>query len=146
MIILLDLNYTLVENSAETFSLQHGPDIRRETYRQWLVNLLRPHPVVLVTVRLESLRAATLDNILAQTGWQPAMSCFKPDAWRYMPAPQWKQRAFLETVRPHYGQETPYMALESNSQTRLMYTALNIPAFKVPRRPLQGLPELPAHG
>ena len=73
MIILLDLNYTLLANSPK-----HGTTPERmekrladEQYRQWLVELVRPHTVVLITARPEAWQLRTLDRIREQTGWRP---------------------------------------------------------------------------
>jgi hypothetical protein len=48
MILLLDLNYTLVENSDD----KRRPFIKQieaEQYRRWLVELIRPHHVIMMT-------------------------------------------------------------------------------------------------
>lgn len=141
MNVLLDLNYTLVVNSALTFDFKRGPDIPRETYRDWLVALLREHTVILVTVRLESLRAATLAGIQAKTNWQPDAAFFKPDARRYMPAPDWKRLVLFDYVLPRYGVDQPYLALESNAETRAMYTSCGVKSRRVPQQAWDTLPD-----
>jgi len=144
-VILLDLNYTLVGNSTATFDFRRGPDLAGELYRAWLVALIRPLPVILVTTRAESYAAATLANIAAQTGgWQPRAAYFKPERDRFLPAPEFKERVLLERVLPEYGDQAGhYLALESNAQTRAMYAAYNIQARPVPtRQPWPALPPL----
>ncbi len=72
---LLDLNYTLVANSHE----KHSPfaeQIRQETYRDWLVALLRSRYVILMTARPVKYRELTLDSIQEKTGWTPNESYF----------------------------------------------------------------------
>ena len=53
MIILLDLNYTLVSNNPARGTTPERMEKRlaNEQYRQWLVELVRPHTVVLITAR-----------------------------------------------------------------------------------------------
>ena len=67
MIILLDLNYTLVANSTEKkrpFAMQ----IQHEKYREWLVSLVAPYHTILMTARPEMHRQATLDSIYLRWG------------------------------------------------------------------------------
>lgn len=59
-IVLLDLNYTLVENSRETFD-GYSCDVKNEEYRTWLIDL-RPHTVILVTVRSRALQGLTMSS------------------------------------------------------------------------------------
>jgi hypothetical protein len=56
MIILLDLNYTLVSNNPARGTTPERMEKRlaNEQYRQWLVELVRPHTVVLITARPET--------------------------------------------------------------------------------------------
>ena len=72
---LLDLNWTLVENSDQRRS-PFAEQIAGERYRGWLVDLVRPHPVILVTARPEAYREATLASLAAKTGWQPLEAVF----------------------------------------------------------------------
>jgi len=131
MIILLDLNYTLVANSP-----RHGTTPERmekrlagECYRQWLVELVRPHTVVLITARPEAWQLMTLDRIEEQTGWRPQDVCFAPRGWFNPPAI--KERLLLKSVFPIHGRDTGYLAIESNPRTREMYAKFNIPCFWV---------------
>ena len=134
--ILLDLNYTLVGNSRDTFDYKRGPDVAREIYRTWLVELLRGCYVIMITVRTEAYKAATLAHIAGQTGgWQPDEAYFKPEADRYMRAPDFKERVLVEAVFPRHGRNPlGYLALESNAATRAMYAEYNLPAVPVPKR------------
>ena len=131
MIILLDLNYTLVANSP-----RHGATPERmekrlagEQYRQWLVELVRPHTVVLITARPEAWQLRTLDRIGEQTGWRPQDACFAPRGWFNPPAI--KERLLLKSVFPIHGRDAGYLAIESNPRTREMYAKFNIPCFWV---------------
>ena len=131
MIILLDLNYTLVANSPK-----HGTTPERmekrlagEQYRQWLVELVRPHTVVLITARPETWMLRTLDRIEEQTGWRPQNTCFAPPGWWNPPAI--KEHLLRTAVFPIYGEHARYIAIESNPRTREMYSRFSIPCFWV---------------
>jgi hypothetical protein len=130
-IILLDLNYTLVANSPA-----HGTPPKRmekrlagEQYRQWLVDLVRPHTVVLMTARPEIWMMRTLDRIETQTGWRPQDACFAPIGWWNPPAI--KQHFLHKRVFPRHGELARYIAIESNPRTREMYARFSIPCFWV---------------
>jgi hypothetical protein len=131
MNILLDLNYTLVANSP-----RHGTTPERmekrltcEQYRQWLVELVRPHTVVLITARPEAWQLRTLDRIEEQTGWRPQDACFAPRGWFNPPAI--KEHLLEKAVFPIHGRDAKYLAIESNPRTREMYAKFNIPCFWV---------------
>lgn len=130
-IILLDLNYTLVANSPA-----HGSSPKRmekrlanEQYRQWLVDLVRPHTVILMTARPETWMMRTLDRIEAQTGWRPQDACFAPIGWWNPPAI--KQHFLHKRVFPIHGEHARYIAIESNPRSREMYAKLSIPCLWV---------------
>jgi hypothetical protein len=135
-IILLDLNFTLVANSRETFDVKRGPDVAREIYRNWLVELIRDHYVILITVRTADYEAATLASIAEKTGgWQPQEYYFKPMADRFMRAPDFKERVLRQYVFHRHGiRPMAYLALESNEETRAMYADYNLMAAPVPWR------------
>ncbi|MDP0498694.1 MAG: hypothetical protein Q7P63_01220 [Verrucomicrobiota bacterium JB022] len=125
MIYLLDLNYTLVGNSPERGSAPIRPFIRQieqEEYRQWLVELLRPHQVILITARPDSYREPTLTRIQEQTGWQPEAAFFAEIRNR---PPQIKQHLLETHIFPRYGR-TGFYGLESNPRTRSMYEKFGI--------------------
>ena len=137
MIYLLDLNYTLVENSRdriEPFTLQ----IEREHYRAWLVDLLRDERVILITARPAMHATATLEGIRQKTGWAPEAAFFND---LKLPPPALKRRVVLERIFPQYGANPgQYFALESNPRTRSMYAALSIRAQAVGEVPWRALP------
>ena len=131
MIILLDLNYTLVANSPK-----HGTTPERmekrlagEQYRQWLVELVRPHTVVLISARPETWMIKTLDRIERETGWCPQDACFAPKGWWNPPAI--KEHLLGTAVFPLHGRDASYLAIESNPRTREMYSKFNIPCLWV---------------
>lgn len=137
MIILLDLNYTLVENSDERQS-PFTKQIALERYRAWLVELLKPHHVILMTARPAMYEAATLASIKAKTGWMPQEAYFN----RYGVAPPLaKDRMLKEHVLPKHGQ-ADYLAIESNPQTHAMYARHGIRSVKI--EPGDEWPSLPA--
>ena len=130
-IILLDLNYTLVENNPArgTTPVRMEKRLAGERYRQWLVDLVRPHTVVLITARPESWMLKTLDRIEDQTGWRPQDAYFAPTGWRNPPAI--KEHLLRNGVFPFYGQDRRYLAIESNPRTRWMYARFSISCFWV---------------
>lgn len=130
-IALLDLNFTLVENSLDK-KKQRGPydsKIALETYRQWLVELLREQTVLLCTVRHERFQAQTLERVRILTGWQPNECYFNPtDDYRGYVV----KKVYLEQhIFPKYGtpEVQPYVGIESAAQTRAMYKKFGIPAI-----------------
>jgi hypothetical protein len=130
-IILLDLNYTLVANNLARGTSPERMEKRlaHELYRQWLVELVRPHTVVLMTARPETWMIKTLDRIEEQTGWRPQDACFAPLGWWNPPAI--KQHLLKKEVFPIHGECARYIAIESNPRTRIMYAKLGIPCFWV---------------
>jgi hypothetical protein len=131
MIILLDLNYTLVANNPAhgTTPVRMEKRLAGEQYRQWLVELVRPHTVVLITARPESWMLRTLDRIEEQTGWRPQDACFAPTGWWNPPAI--KEHLLKKDVFPIHGEHARYLAIESNPRTREMYARFTIPCFWV---------------
>lgn len=131
LVILLDLNYTLVENSPK-----HGTTpprmelrLRDERYRQWLVELVRPHTVILITARPATWTQRTLDRIEEETGWRPDDACFAPKGWWNPPAI--KERLLERDIFPVHGREANYLAIESNPRSREMYRKFEIPSLWV---------------
>lgn len=130
-IVLLDLNYTLVANSPPHGTAPKRMDKRLadEQYRRWLVELVRPCTVILMTARPETWMMRTLDRIEAQTGWRPHDACFAPKGWWNPPAI--KKYLLKKDVFPIHGEQARYLAIESNPRTREMYAKFSIPCFWV---------------
>jgi len=138
VIILLDLNYTLVENSPER-GIDPPPmsaRLKTEIYRPWLVKLVRSHRVILVTARPARWREATLARIRAQTGWCPQEAYFND---RNLPPPSWKELVLKAHLLTRFDPET-MLALESNPKTRAMYERNGIRAVPVGDEPWTRLP------
>jgi hypothetical protein len=132
MIILLDLNYTLVGNSPK-FGTVPPPMRKRmesEKYRKWLIEMVKPHYVILITARPDSWREATLARIQEQTGWSPQEAYFDEGITRTPPAI--KRDILLTRIFPKHGRDS-LLAIESNPKTRNMYFALGIPSVWVNR-------------
>ena len=77
MIALLDLNYTLVENSIELS--RKGWEFRQknERYRKWLIDIINTmgfEKVILITVRPKWQQEWTLENIKEKLGWEPEIT------------------------------------------------------------------------
>ena len=131
MIILLDLNYTLVANNPARGTTPPRMELRLrdERYRQWLVELVRPHTVVLITARPATWTLKTLDRIEEETGWRPDDACFAPKGWWNPPAI--KGHLLKKEVFPIHGKDARYIAIESNPRSREMYARFKIPCFWV---------------
>ncbi len=137
MIILLDLNYTLVENSDVKLR-PFAKQIEAEQYRHWLVELLRDHHVILMTARPAMHRTATLESIRAKTAWLPQEAYFNSFG---LAPPLAKDRMLKEHVLPKHGAAT-YLAIESNPQTHAMYARHGIRSVKIaPGERWDALPE-----
>lgn len=139
MIYLLDLNYTLVGNSPQRGTPPVRPFIRQieqEEYRQWLVELLRPHRVILITARPDRYREPTLARIRELTGWEPMDAYFADINSR----PHMIKEHLLEDyIFPKYGRDG-YFGLESNPHTRAMYMRKGIDAVRVNDQEMIWLP------
>ncbi len=130
-VILLDLNYTLVENSH----IKRSPfleQIKFETYRKDLIDLVKPFEVILISARPEKYKAITLGNIEQQTGWKPARAFFNDT---HLPPHLFKKKTFEEEIEWHYGNEK-FIAIESNPKTIKEYHLLGITCLSI-------IPEFP---
>ena len=139
MIYLLDLNYTLVANSPKRGAPPIRPFIRQieqEEYREWLVELLRPHKVILITARPKRYHAATVERIAQKTAWRPMDAYFAEINSR----PHIIKEHLLETlIFPKYGRDR-YFGLESNPMTRAMYARKGIMSVWVSDQEMMWLP------
>jgi len=126
MIILLDLNYTLVENSEEK-QRPFTKQIAGEQYRQWLVELVKPHHVILMTARPAMHKESTLASIESKTGWLPQEAYFNSFS---LAPPLAKERMLQAFVLPKHGGEN-FLAIESNPRTHSMYAKYGIRSVKI---------------
>lgn len=64
MIYLLDLNYTLVDKEKDAPRIRPMElQIELETYRQWLIDMLKGKYVILTTARMQKYEIFTLNRI-----------------------------------------------------------------------------------
>lgn len=130
-IALVDLNYTLVENSPKWGAPKIYPFIRQieqETYRQWLVDFLRDKYAILITARPQKYREATLERIKLLTGWQPQEAYFAEIS---ATPPDIKEDLLLRYIFPKHGRNgEDYFGIESNPKTRAMYLCYNIESLR----------------
>lgn len=127
MIVLLDLNYTLVENNLVKFS-PFSRQIEQEQYRQWLVEAVENHYVILMTARPEKYKVQTLQRIMRVTGWQPQKAYFNDFG---VPPPQIKQSVLERFVFEEHGSDGGlYLAIESNPRTSEMYKKFGIDSVR----------------
>lgn len=128
---LVDLNYTLVENSPKWGAPKIYPFIRQieqETYRQWLVDFLRDKYAILITARPARYREQTLERILSQTGWQPQEAYFAEIS---ATPPEIKEDLLLRYIFPKHGRNgEDYFGIESNPKTRAMYLRYSIESLR----------------
>lgn len=125
MIVLMDLNYTLVENS----NVKRSPftkQIEGETYRQWLIDRYRRNRVILITARPVKYREETLAHIRQVTGWRPQEAYFN-ETWD--PPAEAKRKILTKYILPKH--KGPFLAIESNPLTRKMYLKFDIPSCRV---------------
>lgn len=130
-IALVDLNYTLVENSPKWGAPKIYPFIRQieqETYRRWLVDFLRDKYAILITARPQKYREATLERIKLLTGWQPQEVYFAEIS---ATPPEIKEDLLLRYIFPKHGRNgEDYFGIESNPKTRAMYLCYNIESLR----------------
>lgn len=136
LIILLDLNHTLVSGSRDTLMLpgkNYGEKILNENYRLGLVELIKGHTVLLYTVRKEKHRGVTLENIARKCyGWQPHEAYF--NRTDKSSGPPVKGAYLKELIFPKYGtpDQMKYYAIESDSAVRAMlWKRYQVPADPV---------------
>ena len=86
--------------------------IEQEEYRRWLIELLRPHQVILITARPNRYQEVTLARIKGKCGWEPMDAYFAEISSR----PHMIKEHLLKTyILPKYGEEgSGYFGLESN--------------------------------
>ena len=116
-IILLDLNYTLVSNQAETRLLRpFSARMEAEEYRTELLEQIKNDYVIIITARPESQKKETMLNLFRKTGWQPQEAYFND---LNVDPPVIKESILQRFVSPKHGEEPDqYLALESNLKTR----------------------------
>lgn len=130
-IALVDLNYTLVENSPKWGAPKIYPFIRQiehETYRQWLVDFLRDKYAILITARPIRYKEQTLARIFSQTNWQPQEAYFAEIS---ATPPEIKEDLLLRYIFPKHGKnDADFFGIESNPKTREMYKKYGIKSLK----------------
>lgn len=130
-IALVDLNYTLVENSPKWGAPKIYPFIRQieqETYRQWLVDFLRDKYAILITARPQKYCEATLERIKLLSAWQPQEAYFAEIS---ATPPEIKEDLLLRYIFPKHGRNgKDYFGIESNPKTRAMYLCYNIESLR----------------
>ena len=126
-IALVDLNYTLVENSPKWGAPKIYPFIR-QIERQWLVDFLRDKYAILITARPIRYKEQTLARIFSQTNWQPQEAYFAEIS---ATPPEIKEDLLLRYIFPKHGRNgKDYFGIESNPKTRAMYKRYDIYSVK----------------
>lgn len=129
-LILLDLNYTLVGNSAEIrYVRPYQKKIKNEEYREWLVNLIKDYYVIIITARPDYQKIATTASIREKlNGWMPNEMYFQEENDS---PPVAKEKLLKKYIFPNHGIKRSYLAIESNPKTKIMYKSYNIPSVSV---------------
>ena len=129
-IILLDLNYTLVGNSAEIKTIRpYQNKIRAERYRDWLVELIKDYYVILITARPDYQKEMTIKSFKEQLkGWMPDEMYFQEENDA---PPIAKEKLLNKYILPNHGLERNYLGIESNPRTKKMYKNYGIDSVSV---------------
>lgn len=130
LIILLDLNYTLVGNSAEIKYIRpYQKKIKSEKYREWLVDLLKDYYVIIITARHNYQKPVTIESFKEKlNGWMPDEMYLQEENDR---PPIAKEKLLNKYIFPKHGMDNNYLAIESNPRTKNMYKTYNIPSVSV---------------
>ena len=125
-LILLDLNFTLAVNAHVYFKTQ---SVEEETYRKWLLDLIKDDYIALITARPDRHREMTLARIKAETGYIFQKTFFRSNIREKVH--DFKPRILTENHPAWDKQFEEYIAIESNSQTRNNYISTGIQKLKV---------------
>ena len=129
-IILLDLNYTLVENSSEIKYIRpYQKKINSEKYREWLIELINTYYIIIITARPDYQKSTTIKSFEEKlNGSMPDEMYFQEENDR---PPIAKEKLLKKYIFPKHGQYNNYLAIESNPRTKMMYKQYNIPTVSV---------------
>lgn len=130
LIILLDLNYTLVGNSADIKYIRpYQKKIKAEKYREWLIKLLSNYYVIIITARPDYQKEETIKSFEEKlNGWMPDEMYFQEENDR---PPIAKEKLLKKYIFPKHGSQNNYFAIESNPRTKTMYKKYDIPSVSV---------------
>lgn len=119
-IVILDLNTGLIDNWVP------GRLTKGYTYRQWLVDEIKNHYVILVSSRLEHKGAETIRHIYEETGWVP-------NEWHFSPDQKFnrnlKRMFLLDRIFPKHGgpdKNQEYVAIEHDQHWRRFYAVYGV--------------------
>lgn len=132
--LLLDLHYTFAVDESWHRGVRLAERIPRETYRTWIIDLIRQNEVttVLTTARPEVYARDTLVRIQQETKWTPNAAYFRQiEAQPHVAKEDNLRRIIEEWGEPQAG----WIAFESNERTRSMYRRYGIKAMPVHRTP-----------
>lgn len=127
-IVLMDLNVALSSNFDQMRNFGFEDFVKnQEKYRKWMVELLRPEFVVLITARNIKWGIPTLQRISEQTDWQPDVALFNDTGIDGSNAPEIKEHQLVNNVLKTYGDNLDiYHVIESNANTRAMYRRMGL--------------------
>lgn len=129
-IILLDLNYTLVANSAENrYTRPYKKKIKQELYREWLVELFKGYYVIIITARPNYQEKDTMNSIKEKlNGWMPDEVYFQEENDT---PPVAKEKLLKKYILPKHAKQNNFLAVESNPKTKLMYKNYGINSVSI---------------
>lgn len=130
IIILLDLNYTLVSNSGENRYIRpYQRKIKEEIYRTWLLELIKDYYVIIITARPNYQKKETINSIKEKlNGWMPDEMYFQEENDT---PPVAKEKLLKKYIFPKHGAKNNYLAIESNPKTKKMYEKYGIQSVSV---------------
>jgi hypothetical protein len=131
-IVLMDFNFTLVENSGSLGKpwMLTDREIQRTEYRHWLYKKCvdAGWSIFVVTSRPQHLADLTIAHCLKNC---PG---FTPLGWYFnrwgVSAPASKRKSMEGEFFPKHGRDHQFLAIESNAETRKMWTSLGINSLR----------------
>lgn len=123
-IILLDLNYTLAEQTGmNPHTFQY--DVSKDVYRKDLVEAISGKRIFMITARTDNYEDETRKKIEADTGLKIERFYFKPIRKRFMKVHDFKKSIVLQLLEEGFSPDD-FFGIESNANTRASYKSIGV--------------------